>query len=331
MTVQASQPVVSVIIPSIRLNSAHFNECLNSIFRQSFQEWEVIVVDDSENKKKTIPLHFGPRVRVFPNERKKGPSGARNYGLSLAKGEFIIFFDDDDEMSPDMLRELVQQASRYNNKTAVVCPYQNFETIDELRVYDFPIHLEKTWKLEEAVHGILGLRGTPFTLCNCLFRKSELPKNPWDEGLYGSGDKDFFLSLFVLDWEFIGISSGKFFYRKHDSFRVSNQSHVDLHRATSNARMIVKWVDYLGSDERWTDALITALLNIQENVVYYQINFPLEDIQSRINLLEPKATIRPIFRLRKGRLVRALLIEVIGLVGTLKLIARLKSIRQLLN
>ncbi len=97
-----NQPVFSVIIPAH--NSAQFiRETLESVRAQTFQDFEVIVVDDgsTDNTWQAIqgcagwfPGRFCS-IRVEPPQ-SKGPGGARNLGIHQAKGEFVAFLDSDD-------------------------------------------------------------------------------------------------------------------------------------------------------------------------------------------------------------------------------------------
>jgi len=100
-------PRVSVVIPTY--NRANLLlEAIDSVVRQSFQDFEVVVVDDGSTDDTAdrlagldIPLQH---VRLPHNER---PGLLRNHGISAARGEFIAFLDDDDLWHPDKLAQLV--------------------------------------------------------------------------------------------------------------------------------------------------------------------------------------------------------------------------------
>lgn len=122
------QPLISVIIPSYNREKLIVN-AVNSVLNQTYQNLEVIVVDDNstDNTKSAIESLKDQRVKYLKNEKKLGPSGARNVGIKVAKGEFIAFQDSDDEWLPDKLEKqmslfekkeygLVYCAFRYNRK-----------------------------------------------------------------------------------------------------------------------------------------------------------------------------------------------------------------------
>ena len=95
-------PAISVIIPLF--NAEDFvGECLDSLLLQTFQDFEVIVVDDcsTDNGVKVVESYrekFGDRLTISRTEVNSGGGGyvPRNIGLSLAKGEYIYFVDADD-------------------------------------------------------------------------------------------------------------------------------------------------------------------------------------------------------------------------------------------
>jgi GalNAc5-diNAcBac-PP-undecaprenol beta-1,3-glucosyltransferase len=91
-------------------NRAHFIvETLLSIQNQDFKEWECIIIDDggTDDTKDIIKviLDNDIRFRFLTRDKryKKGLPGCRNCGLDKAKGEYIIFFDDDDIVHPQNL------------------------------------------------------------------------------------------------------------------------------------------------------------------------------------------------------------------------------------
>ena len=88
-------------------NRAHFIvETLQSIQNQTFQDWECIIIDDggTDNTTEVIqPIVANDKRFQFVKREsnyQKGLPGCRNYGIDLARGDYIIFFDDDDIVHP---------------------------------------------------------------------------------------------------------------------------------------------------------------------------------------------------------------------------------------
>ena len=98
--------LVSIIVPVF--NAAGFiKETIDSVIRQSFSEWELILVDDCSADDscdiiKSI-MSEEPRIRLISREQNRGAAGARNEGVQNAKGRYICFLDADDIWDKDKL------------------------------------------------------------------------------------------------------------------------------------------------------------------------------------------------------------------------------------
>lgn len=98
-------PAVSVVIPSCNRPNL-LRRAIESVFTQSYRDWEVVVVDDRPSEEtRAVAESFPERVNYVLGE-SAGPSRARNRGLQAATGELISFLDDDDVMLPDNLEVL---------------------------------------------------------------------------------------------------------------------------------------------------------------------------------------------------------------------------------
>jgi glycosyltransferase involved in cell wall biosynthesis len=104
--------LVSVVIPTLR-RPAMLTRALASVFRQTWQSIEVIVVVDGPDAETIALLQAidDPRLNVIVNPRSLTAAGARNAGLDRAKGEWIAFLDDDDEWWPDKLAKQLSYAA----------------------------------------------------------------------------------------------------------------------------------------------------------------------------------------------------------------------------
>lgn len=100
----------SIIIPVYNAE-LYIQECLNSILKQTFQDFEVIAIDDGSTDTSAELLQKARasdcRIRVLRQENK-GSAAARNYGMLQAEGNYIAFVDADDWLDPDFLRVLVE-------------------------------------------------------------------------------------------------------------------------------------------------------------------------------------------------------------------------------
>ena len=109
---------VSVIIPSY--NSAFFiNETLQSVYQQTFKNYEIIFIDDgSTDNTKELLLKNHNSVRYYYQENQ-GPASARNKGIHLARGKYIAFLDADDLWKPNKLELQINEFLK-NKKLEII-------------------------------------------------------------------------------------------------------------------------------------------------------------------------------------------------------------------
>lgn len=120
------KPLVSVIIPVYNIPE-YVLKCLESIARQSYENLEIIVVDDgSTDESGKICDEFSKqdkRVTVF-HQKNGGLSSARNFGILKAKGEFIALIDGDDFVKKDFIQAMVNVMK--DDVDVAICGYDEF-------------------------------------------------------------------------------------------------------------------------------------------------------------------------------------------------------------
>ncbi|MGR7812009.1 glycosyltransferase family 2 protein [Lacinutrix undariae] len=104
------QPLVSIIIPTY--NRAHLiGETLDSVLAQTYQNWECLVVDDgsTDGTNQLMDSYCAKDARFQyhhrPVDRLAGGNAARNYGFEVSKGSYVQWFDSDDLMKKNCLKE----------------------------------------------------------------------------------------------------------------------------------------------------------------------------------------------------------------------------------
>ncbi len=103
---QYDEPIVSVVIPCGEGHEELLEDALSSLEAQSFRKWEVIVVMDNGLEDHPIMRRF-PYVRWLNTDSIRGAGHARNLGVSIARGQLLLFLDADDWLSPDALDKMV--------------------------------------------------------------------------------------------------------------------------------------------------------------------------------------------------------------------------------
>lgn len=103
-------PRISVIIPVFNV-APTVDATLKSALAQSFDDFEVIVVNDGSTDTTAAVLEgYAGRIRVL-NQENRGPAAARNAGVRVSSGEYLAFLDADDLWQPEMLAGTVQELS----------------------------------------------------------------------------------------------------------------------------------------------------------------------------------------------------------------------------
>lgn len=120
-------PKVSVVMP-VYNGERFLRESLDSVFAQTFQDFEVLCVDDgSTDNSAAVFEQYGVRIRVL-RQKNAGQSAARNAGVILAKGQYIAFLDQDDLWYPS---KLLRQLAAIEANSRVVLVHCDFDRIDE--------------------------------------------------------------------------------------------------------------------------------------------------------------------------------------------------------
>lgn len=128
-------PAVSVIIPVYNVEK-YIGRCLDSIFSQTFQDYEVIVVNDGspDASQKVIDAFASqhPDKLVSLSQQNAGVSAARNRALEQARGDYLVFLDSDDFVEPDYLQTLYDAAQR-DRADMVICGYKIVDPQDRVQ------------------------------------------------------------------------------------------------------------------------------------------------------------------------------------------------------
>jgi glycosyltransferase involved in cell wall biosynthesis len=114
LPVEIGGPIVSIVIPAYNV-APYISETLASVFAQSFNGFEVIIVNDGSPDTEEFECAIHPylgRIRYLKQENR-GASAARNAGLRAASGELIAFLDADDLWSPNYLEEQLRFIREY--------------------------------------------------------------------------------------------------------------------------------------------------------------------------------------------------------------------------
>mgnify|MGYP000957612190 FL=1 len=124
-------PEISIIIPFYN-SQDYIERCINSVLKQKFLDFELILIDDgSTDRSFQIALRFAKLDdRIILLQKENGGQGsARNLGLEHARGSFIGFVDSDDFIDPQMYKILHEHIIS-NSADLAVCGYNTFRKIN---------------------------------------------------------------------------------------------------------------------------------------------------------------------------------------------------------
>lgn len=193
LLIEACVPdLVSVIVPTY--NRAHLIEqTLDSVYQQTHRPLEVIVVDDgsTDNTVEVVRHWFagrtkpgGPFRATYLCQRRRGPSAARNYGLTQCRGAYIQFLDSDDMLHREKLAVQVS-ALREQEAGFCVCNYQpvDGEGRDTGPVVEFHTRAHAVAEFPAAYP-----MNTP---CPLYTRRAVMQNGGWDESLIAAEDFEY--------------------------------------------------------------------------------------------------------------------------------------------
>jgi glycosyltransferase involved in cell wall biosynthesis len=192
--------LVSVIVPIYNARS-YLPKCLESLLRQTYSSYELILVDDgSTDDSYDVCLEYSkshPRIRLI-RQPNKGVSAARNLGLEKALGEYICFVDADDVVSDIYIEELVDLLVSQHSDVAIL----SFTKRSDGLVWSYTPTTRKRpnevlWNQEEALFSYITKRQFESSVWAKLFRRDVLTGVRFEEGLRIAEDKLFVFEALV--------------------------------------------------------------------------------------------------------------------------------------
>lgn len=118
--------LVSIIVPLYN-KETYIVETIQSVIVQTYFNWELIIVDNgSTDRGFALAKQFKHSRLKCVTSPKKGPSAARNFGLGIANGEWLLFLDADDLIEPDYLANQLKGISNYPDANLIVSSWKEF-------------------------------------------------------------------------------------------------------------------------------------------------------------------------------------------------------------
>ena len=193
MSVKASEPRVSVIIPAY--NSARFlPRALASVFAQTWSGYEIVLVDDgSTDNTPELAASYGESVRYF-RQRTGGAASARNTGVGEARGEYLAFLDADDQWTPDKLALQVDYLDAHPGRAMVFTDMSHWESGRKVH-HSYLRERGYRWVGEGSIHRNLLRECFIFTPTVMIRKEAILRAGLFDATLHICEDVDLWLRV----------------------------------------------------------------------------------------------------------------------------------------
>ena len=167
-------PLVSIIVPVYNVKP-YLNRCVNSLLGQSYQNMELLLVDDGSNDgSETLCDEYAAqdaRVRVL-HKKNGGLSDARNAGVDAAAGEYLSFVDGDDWVSPYYIENLYRALEQAGADFSVSCFEEVFEGQPVQSVPTERLEAFEILSREECLRRILYQEGMEVTTPTKLYKRA---------------------------------------------------------------------------------------------------------------------------------------------------------------
>lgn len=233
---------VSVIVPVYNVEN-YLEECVNSILNQTYEDLEIILVDDgskdSSGKMCDVFTQKYENVKCVHKENG-GLSDARNHGLANATGDYIMFVDSDDYLPEDSIRPMVEEIEK-RDADYVVANYQNCN--DDGKLWERPVfNLEKYKNFKVAIKDYEdSFYIMNSAVWNKLFRKSFLDEYKMQFVLgVPAEDAIFTMNCFIKSKNVYYIPNVVYYYRQRNSASsISTSCNIKYFNGISKAYKII--------------------------------------------------------------------------------------------
>lgn len=265
-------PTVSIIVATYN-RAAFILESITSIQNQTFTDWECLIIDDggTDNTQEILApiLKQDKRFQYFIRSSKyqKGLPGSRNYGLDLAKGDYIIFFDDDDIAHPQNLELCVLELS---NTELSFCRYIR----DVFRgdfMYDFDFSKEYTsFYIDSSDINKILRNELQFNSCAVMWTKECFTNHRYTEHLKYAEEWEVYARIITSVNRGISINKTLYYGRKHDVSITGDFGNRNFNSLSSYADAIQLVIANLKEKKMLTSEILRYF--IQVSLQYKEFN-----------------------------------------------------------
>ena len=218
---------ITVIVP-IYNSENYISKCIESILSQSYENWELIIVDDgsTDNSYEICNKYAIKDSRIFLyKQNNKGVSSARNVGLSKTTGDYIMFIDSDDYIDEKTFEKCVEKIIKYNVDIVKFNYVKEFKFLKTRNSFlcKQNVLIEKPF---------LPIINNVFTTdnycssCECLVRSEVVKELKFDENIKVGEDFLFFMNTLMKSQSVYIMNDFLYHYRMHNKSVTNNFDYI---------------------------------------------------------------------------------------------------------
>lgn len=271
----------SIIVP-IYDKEQYLKACIDSIITQSYTNFELLLINDgSKDGSLSIMQSYATdsRIKLFSQENQ-GVSAARNAGIHLAQGEYLLFVDADDTIESEHLQSLTQAI--LSEPTDLLITGYNRRTTAKSQVV-LPHKEQQRWSQNQAVNEILkyqGIQGFPF---NKVFKRALIVNQQllFDENISIAEDLLFCIaySQSINSAQYVPLTTYNYFERA-DSALNSRGTEAFDRRNLSHIEALEKVAQLIASDNH-VGQKRAFFAKVYAYSLYYRIGYPMLSKEER--------------------------------------------------
>lgn len=245
----------SIIIP-IYNTEIYLEECVKSILRQRFIDYEIILIDDGSPDNagliadKIAQNYRNIKVIHKPNE---GVCSARNIGIKSAAGEYIIFLDSDDILHEDILEKANEAIINNENVDIIFAKFKRFtDGLSNVKEHKSIYDIDKIniSNYEDILIQLFGeQKEFPFSVLSNIYRAQYIKDNNiyFDPKLIVNEDGNWLLEAIIKAKKYTAINHSVMYYREASNNSVTKAS-IDIKKMKSSFYVYTRWFDYFKNE-----------------------------------------------------------------------------------
>lgn len=257
---------ISVVTASYNYQD-YIQEAIQSVLNQTYQDWEMIIVDDcsTDNSVDVIKSFKDDRIKLFVNEKNLGLKETVKRGIEKATGEWIVFLESDDILTPDNIEKKVTIAKKHPEVNLIFNDCEFFG--DNYTVHNFSIALRKTRILlrkkvyPQNMFYNFYLSNKIFTFSAVMARKKDLLKITFNPPIDSLLDWWLWVQMAYL---------GKFYYISEPltKWRLHTDSYI--YKSNHNSPIQLQMKIYFEMFKRYKNYLILIFIPWAQLIWYLQ-------------------------------------------------------------